>query len=524
MSKTLIIGIDGGTWTILRPAMDDGFMPNLKSLVDSGVSGPLESTTPPKTPAAWSAFQTGSNPGKTGIYDFASWDKKNKKNIWASSASLPVTLWELAGNAGKTVAVVNVPMTYPPRPVNGCMVTGILTPSLDNEFTYPPELKTELIEAVPGYHIFNISNIKSDLHGKDFKSFVARMAGIIDNRTKAGEFIIDKYKPDLCMLHFQASDVIQHAMWGAMSQGHSLFDKQKRDYILENFYRPLDEKIGQIIKKFKTLSKDTAVFLISDHGFQTHLKRVNLGNWLVNEGYLVLGQPPKSDFKKFKNVVRESLKKLTGQKTAQPVLREIWADSRIYSFSRGNDGFVFLLEDDKDKRNATEKEFREKLSQVTDPETGSPVVHEILSRDQVYHGDKLDLMPDLIVKPADGYSFTGSYLPGEEGLFHVVTAEKDFHVGMHHKDGIFVGCGKGINAGVTISDAKLIDIAPTILSYLSVDIPKNMDGKVLTNIFSDQVSAKYTEIENQKKTENTEYSDEESRQIEQRLRGLGYMD
>lgn len=138
--KILIIGIDGGTWTILRPAMDAGFMPNLKELIDSGASGILESTMPAITPAAWGAFQTGSNCAVNGVFNFAYWDKKDNKTHLITSATFPPTIWELASKAGKRVGCLNVPMTYPPREVNGCVVTGLLTPSLESNFTYPPEL------------------------------------------------------------------------------------------------------------------------------------------------------------------------------------------------------------------------------------------------------------------------------------------------------------------------------------------------------------------------------------------------
>ena len=82
--KILIIGIDGGTWTVLTPAINQGFMPYLKSLVDSGASGILQSTIPAITPAAWGSFQTGVNPGVNGVFDFAYWDKSENKAHYVS--------------------------------------------------------------------------------------------------------------------------------------------------------------------------------------------------------------------------------------------------------------------------------------------------------------------------------------------------------------------------------------------------------------------------------------------------------
>ena len=170
--KIFIIGIDGGTWTVLTPTIEQGYMPFLKSLVETGASGILESTLPAITPAAWGSFQTGCNPGQNGAFDFAYWDRKQKKDCYVSSNTLQTTIWETAGKAGKRVGLVNVPMTYPPKKINGCMVTGILTPSLKSNFTYPAELKKQLLKAVPHYHIFNLKNASAGSPHKNFKPFV----------------------------------------------------------------------------------------------------------------------------------------------------------------------------------------------------------------------------------------------------------------------------------------------------------------------------------------------------------------
>jgi len=119
--KILILGLDGGTWTVLKPAMEQGYMPFLKSQVDRGASGILKSTIPAITPAAWGGFQTGKNPGKTGVFDFAYWDKKDKKNRYVSAHDLGETFWDIISRYGKRLSVLNVPMTYPPKPINGSL-------------------------------------------------------------------------------------------------------------------------------------------------------------------------------------------------------------------------------------------------------------------------------------------------------------------------------------------------------------------------------------------------------------------
>ena len=137
--SVLIIGFDGGTWTVLKPAMERGHMPFLKSLVDTGASGILESTIPAITPAAWGTFQTGRNPGANGVFSFSYWDRKSKNYLPINSTNLQQTIWQTVSKADKRVVSLNVPMTYPPQPVNGYVVSGILAPSLESSFTYPAE-------------------------------------------------------------------------------------------------------------------------------------------------------------------------------------------------------------------------------------------------------------------------------------------------------------------------------------------------------------------------------------------------
>ena len=538
-SKVFIIGIDGGTWDILTPAIEQGYMPHLKSMTACGCHGNLRSTTPPKTPAAWSSFQTGLNPGAIGIFDFACWDKTEKKARYVSADSLPKTIWEIAGDAGRKVCVINVPMTYPPKEINGCMVTGILTPSLKSDFTRPKELKGQLLNAVSDYHIFNLKNIRQNKPHKDPKAFIRQMAAIINNRAKAAEFMINKQPFDLVMVHFQATDVIQHVMWGYMCNDHPYFDAGLNDYIFENFYRSLDEKIHYLRQTFEQKNPGPNVtFIISDHGFQSHYKRFNLGNWLVRQGWLKI-KNEEINFAAARNFLDKTnmlglrklvIKSKSGKKLdryiKQPNFSFDWPQSTVYSFSRGNDGFIYLLGTDENLRKQTEKQLRDKLSQITDPENNNRIVEKIYSADEIYHGPKMHLMPDIIVKPAPGYTFTGDYSQTAQKLFASVTKNNDSHIGTHHADGILIAAGENIRKQSEISNARLLDVAPTILTCLELPIPSQMDGSVLQGMFDKTVQPEYkneTEAPSSE-TKPHSYSEGDVNRIEKRLRDLGYIE
>lgn len=520
LRKILLIGIDGGCWALLNRAIEAGVMPGLKEMVAQGSAGSLVSTIPPKTPAAWGTFQTGMNPGANGIFDFAWWDRQTHQTRYVSAASIHDTIWDLAGRAGKRVCAINVPITYPPKPVEGKLVTGILTPSLDCEWTYPSSLKEELLQAVPEYHIFNLQNIQKEKVHEDPSAFLQRMMDILENRTRAAQFLLEQDPYDLFMVHFQASDVVQHALWDVMSPDHPNYDESICRLIFARFYKKLDEKIQQIRELFSRRTDGSFVtVVISDHGFQTHFKRVNLGWWLVQQDFLRIEK------KTFCQNLEQVVNQLRRKKKRK--VQFSWEESRVYSFSRGNDGFIYFLEDDPELRKKTELQLRSLLESLKDPETGNAIVKQILLRDSIYQGRHVDRMPDWIVQPADGYSFTGGYLPQQKSLLQPVHRKNDFHVGMHHAEGILLACGQGIRQGMQVSGARLLDLAPTLLAWLNVTIPEAMEGRVLTELFTEnlQRGCEVSSVDRRPVKEMGEvYSEEDVDKIKQRLRDLGYIE
>ena len=128
--KVMVIGLDGATWDLLEPWARNNKLPALKELMEKGCYGPLESTIPHVTPPAWTSMTTGKNPAKHGVFDFIG--IKRKKDGWnlslyTSRSKRSREIWDYLN--GKSI-VVNVPLTYPPREINGIMVTGMYTPDI----------------------------------------------------------------------------------------------------------------------------------------------------------------------------------------------------------------------------------------------------------------------------------------------------------------------------------------------------------------------------------------------------------
>jgi len=151
--KTLLIGLDGATFDIIEPLLKEGKLPHIGKLLKNGTSALLRSTIMPNSYPAWTSCLTGVNPGKHGIY----WSLiREDKTVYPLRLMTTLdlgakSLWQLLGEKGVKVGIVNVPIVYPPVEVNGFLVSGALTPNDASEFTHPQNLKTDILKEVPEY-------------------------------------------------------------------------------------------------------------------------------------------------------------------------------------------------------------------------------------------------------------------------------------------------------------------------------------------------------------------------------------
>jgi len=538
--KVLIVGIDGGSWQVLGPAMAEGYMPHLQSLVEGGASGVLESTMPAITPTAWASFLNGSNPGSHGVFNFSYWDRKQKTQKYVSSHSLQRPVYEILSQAGKRVGLINVPMTYPPHAVHGAMITGILTPSLNSEFTYPAELKESLLKAVPDYHIFNLNNIKNLFQQGSLEQFCEQLAAILENRVRAAELLLERDSYDVFMVHFQATDLVQHSLWQYLDSSHPQYDAEKRNTVFKLFYKRLDEKIQKLRELFaKNAQTEYLTLVVSDHGFESHKKRVNLGNWLVEQSYVKLNEKPIQHprLKKMTRALRVGrlLKYFLPQHTLKEIESTLglkkedidWEGSRAYSLGRNSEGFIYVLTENSTERYNTIKEITEKLQALQDPEDHRDVVAKVYRKEEIFKGDFLERIPDLIIEGSPGYTFTGYHAPGRE-IFEVVEPSTDSHIGKHHKDGIFIAASNEVEQGEG-RRGQIIDIVPTLLYYLQLPLEQQIDGRVLEEIFTTEFrqqnppSKCIIPPDSHKTTQEDVFNEEDQKKITKRLEDLGYL-
>ncbi len=550
-NRVIVLGIDGATFDLLLPWAEKGKLPNLQRALQQGSYGVLHSTIPPYSAQAWVSMMTGRQPSKHGVVDFFERQPGRQQHAFISSALIEgETLWDALGRHGKRVGVVNVPLTYPPLPVNGYMVSGFMTPRGRDDYTYPAELRDEILAVTGQYDPDPWDLLSPD---QDLAS-IQRWMGIAE---QAARYLHDKHPVDIYISVIQALDHLQHHFWD------DLADEKVRGEVdgtvqakLQGFYTAMDEAIGV---RLQWLDDDTTLFLASDHGFQPVNSWFHVNRWLAEQGFLRFATADAGGFRRafthlgwsretLKQWVRRldplGLRRVLGRFTRAAIADKLddtlslpidWAHTVAYSGSRTSEG-IYINVKGRELGGVVEpgQEYEEirasimdALSTLVDPRTGQPAVSGVYRREDLYAGPYVEQMPDILFALDDK-----PYLVSESTVAKAVFTPftEDGVTGRHHSRGLFAAMGPHIRRGVT-AQASIVDIAPTILYALDLPVPRDMDGRVLEEVFTAQYRAahplRYEDAKSSAPGSGEEaqgYSEEEEQEMLRRLRGLGYIE
>jgi len=540
--KALIIGLDGGTFSVLDPLIQAGHMPHLKKIMDCGVNCELLSTIPAVTALAWPTFMTGKNPGKHGVLGWQAPLNTDYDRPWISSHQIEgLKLWDVVAQSGLRSCVVNVPVTYPPAPLSGVMVTGLLTPGLDVNFTYPPELKTALLEAIPEYKIdIDVQHAQPrTTNAKSVHAFLDAAIIVTQTRGKAMRWLLEREQPDLGMIVFELPDRLQHVLWRYVAQLPNLHAVQKSDQIilekLLDCYKVLDDEIGQLTGN---LAEDVWLVFLSDHGFGPFHSNLYLNDWLAQNRWLSYADHQIAwwEFlrwvgKKLKNILPSSV--LQGAKRQLPLFRTLdWARTQAYAGLPTENGIFLNLQNREPAGIVAASDYEllrtniiQALSEFRDPRNQNPIFKRIYRREELYSGPFLTHAPDIIFELHRGYRV--SELTGKGSLVGDISQEP---WGIHEREGILLLRGPGIKVMPNRKSAYIQDVTPTLLYALGIPVPDDVDGRVLQELFTQNFTRhnqphfhSYPTASNGEKN-TLVFSEKESENIEERLRSLGYIE
>ena len=541
--RVLVIGLDGATFDLLLPWMQEGRLPHLAAIRGKSAHGYLRSTIPPVTAPAWASFQTGKNPGKHGLFHFTRYQQGSYETPIVDASSIGSrTIWQILGDHGKRVGIINVPLTYPPASVNGFMISGMLTPDPAKGF-YPQELYGELTSQVGDYQIFVPVRSMDYLGVRDFVKAVTRLA---EKRAEAALYMFSREEWDFFMVHFQSTDILQHSLWSYLDRTHPDFltkDQEERECVVR-FYERLDALIGELVQR---MGQRDVVVIMSDHGFGPALRRVYLNRWLMNHGLLAAswGSLKTKAVHVAESIVRNadilkirrrlikprSRTEVLVNRLTQDMLID-WELTKAFALSGPFYGRIYLnctarerkgIVEPGDQKEALRVEIADALLELRDPDTDAEVIKNVFRREDIYHGDMLDTMPDLVVEPADGYMITTAFR-GDR----LVEPVPRFMTGTHRMNGILMLRGKPFLEDTQVQNAEIIDLAPTILYVMGVPIPTDTDGRVLLEgINPSYVKEHPVQYEDAVKcvpcTDPEVHSPEDTEAVRARLEGLGYL-
>jgi predicted AlkP superfamily phosphohydrolase/phosphomutase len=555
----MVIGFDGATLDLIRPWAEKGDLPNFQRLMTEGAWGPLQSTMPPVTPAAWGSLATGTNPGKHGLFDFYIRRAGSyKTKVVNAKDRHGATLWELLSESGHKVTVFNIPASYPPDPVNGSMVSGFLTPTHAEDASYPVDVLSQLKQAVPDFSFYPPAIFSE---GKEIQ-FIDAVMDWDRTSLKATEFLMNRERWDFLFTVFTGVDIVSHWMWRHMcTQGASVPSqdptiRQKLANSIQEIYRQADEVLGRLLQ---SVDEDTFVMVVSDHGFGRLDYYMHLNTWLVQHGYLKFKRNPfvllkhlafrfgltplqiMEVLRRFKlgGVVQETAKEhraILNQLISKIFLSLDDVDwSRTKAYTAGYGGPIFINLKGRQPQGIIEpgeayedllEQLSTELRSLRHPETDEYFVAEIYrpARD-LYWGPYAQLAPDLMFEPRDWANQGFGLHDFASNRWLEPTPDR---TGTHRLNGIFFLHGPGVRSGGYVEDAAITDVAPTILALMGVPVPRNMDGKVLEGALSGEFVSKlqitYRQVEEAMEASHVapELSEHEEQMLRERLENLGY--
>lgn len=536
MSRLLILGLDGGTLDLVVPWVEQGRMPTFARLLRDGASGPLRSVPNINTAPAWTSFMTGKNPGRHGIFWFAEEGEEAGRVRFVNAADRDgTTIWRHLSDAGRRVCVVNVPLTYPAEPVNGVMIAGFDAPSTtSSRFTHPEGLVAEL-ERACGPYLLNAAVAGHASAGRRDK-VVAEALRAEESRVRAVLHLMREQPWDVFMYMIKATDQAAHYLWDYEA------DSQ------EDLWPVYEYADAALARMLEVAGPDCGVLVMSDHGMGWRQPAAEyLNDVLAQLGYLTRKQSAgrSSTWKAFRVAKRLGPRAKGFVKSRFPGAYKRfgyqvrfgnidWDNTSAYCDNtrscvwinlRGRNPNGVVEADDYPR---LMEEIKEVLLGLTDTATEEPVVEAVWSAEEIYSGPHTAEAPDLQIdwryeRPVSGLRYAGRL--GDATATHSAKGTMNELTGAHRPLGMMVAAGPPFRRG-RVADARLEDIAPTLLHLEGLPVPDDMDGRVLLELLTEPLASAPVRVGaagGTGATAATEYSAEEAAEVEERLRALGYL-
>jgi predicted AlkP superfamily phosphohydrolase/phosphomutase len=435
--RVLFLGFDGVPHSRVASLIERGELPHMTRLAAEGSLVQMDSVVPTVSSVAWASFMTGCNPGRHNIYGFV--DRKPRSyDVYLPNARdlRAPTLWEHLSQAGKRVFVMGIPVTYPPREVNGVLVSGFLATDLAKA-TYPPAVADDLKRM---NYVIDVDAWKAR---EDRDAFMSDLEHAFQKRWEVAREFLRRGRWDFFAVHFMDMDRLQHFFWADMEDGVEPFASR-----FAQFYVLMDEIVGELSQ---LVDRTTSLLVMSDHGFCRLRHEVNVGLWLWRNGWLGFG-----------GASPETIANLDGARTKAFSL----IPGRLCLNISGREPRGSVRPTDKER---VLSDLADALAELVHPDTGGAVIEKVYRREELYHGPQTEHAPDMVAVPNEGYDL-------KDGFSKPTVWTSSAISGMHTYGDAFL-----LSSFPLLPDDRpwVADVMPTILRKLAVSVPKPLDGRSL---------------------------------------------
>jgi predicted AlkP superfamily phosphohydrolase/phosphomutase len=511
-SKTVVIGLDGSNWSLIKDWVDSGVLPNLSSIYNETAHGVSRSNLPPVTCPNWKCYSTGKNPGKLGVYWWERIETESQRiHLPDSTDFSSPEIWDYLNDQGQNAGVINLPMTYPPRKIDQFMIAGGPR-SREKNYTYPKELE----QAVKGRFDYRVHPENVLTSNKDSEREVEMVHNTLRMRLRTAYTLLKEQNVDFLHVTLFHLNVLQHYFWDG--------EPTKRAYEI------IDEELEQFIEE------DYNLVLMSDHGCTEIDTVFYINSWLREKGYLQTESSLSSRLydigvtqEQVADLVREvGLEKYVRPLIPRAIIERFPSDEGVVREEKlsmvnwehttaigSGQGLIYTVTDSKSKReqilNNLEKDLRAEHA------NGKPIAREVYRREDIYSGKHVDKAPEIIFDQRQGVHTSEAM--GRSEIFSEPTNWR----GENIPEGLVLFHGDDIENG-DLDEVRITDIAPTILHWMGHPVPSDMDGEPILNVFKNDSEPSKRDVENRRSLDPTRESQQLDENIEDRLADIGYLE
>jgi len=525
----LVVGIDGLDPGLLEEWRED--LPTLSRLIETGSFGRLHSAYPPLSSPAWPTLFTGKQGGKHGVFGFTRERESGHTRVPVNYDDVTAeSIWEAFDDAGVSIGVANVPLTYPPASLdNGYVVSGWPVPNrvdVGNPQSVVDTIERELDQRYRVHPFPMEPELKESTPEETREAIVEGM----QHHARAFEALLEHHPVDVFFGVFMAIDHASH---------HLAWDRDQ----LREAYVAQDAALERVLSH---ADEDTDVVVLSDHG---HGARGDLNfhtnEWLAAEGYLQKTDPTVDSDGVFRSlgVTRENLIALKNRlgiddvrqlvpqslfslvEAAVPPAEETeagfdpdqidWSETVAYS---GMQNTISLTDDVPVRERADLRaEIAARLAEVDHPRREGGLLTYAHTRDDIFEGPHTEDAPDVVFVTDEMRCKANVGFTDDERVF------TDLEWGEHRQRGVLVTAGPSFTTDADPPERDITDVFPMLCSLLGVSAPERIDGDLPVERLAGDASLDHR-AETDRDDDTSAYSDEETAAVRDQLEDLGYLE